>query len=205
LRSARAYARYREPFAWVGRGDFGDGSVLRQQSPGSGERDAGYRAENCFWVGRAPRTSWDVATDAPPLAFAQKLQPKSRVVRIRGSKHRYADLGERKKSASNGLWSECARVEVVAFDEKAGMRRDRLQAGHLPPEPTIDDRKVQIANTLPFDEYAADFVVPKPQSPTNESHLEPPQRIQHPTLPLVYVHDKELPHDEILHADRAPH
>ena len=80
-----------------------------------------------------------------------------------------------------------------------------LHAGNLPPKPAVDDRQVQVEHGLPLDQNPADLEVPKPQRPTHESHPELQQRIKHPTLPLVYVHDKELPHDEIFCADKDSH
>jgi hypothetical protein len=137
-------------------------------------------------------------------AFGQQLEPECRVFWIARPQNRHADLGESEEGASNGLGSQRTGVKVGALDEEIGMSGDRLHAGYLAPEPAIDDRQMQVAHTLPLDENPADLVIPKPQSPTNESHLELPQSIEHPTLPLVDVNDKEQPHDEILCSNRDP-
>jgi len=73
--------------------------------------------------------------------------------------HRDVEVGNCKKSTTNGGWAQGAVIDAASLDQKHGRARLPSKLSNLLPEAPGDDGQVQVPSRLPLHERAASDVV----------------------------------------------
>ena len=205
--SFRTDPRDGEPVLGTGIDDVPDRFEPFEERSCADRRDAGHGGEHRL-VRVVPRRALRIVRCGTPTATtpcAEDLEPGRRVLRTRASNDVDAELADGEQRAADGGGLQRPRVQVVALDEEIWRRVRLTKPSDLWPEPTPDDREVQVAHALPLDQRMPNGVVAGPQPANFDLQAQLVQRSTKATLPLVDVHDDAQPHRKSLRFETERH
>lgn len=216
-RSLEANPGYSSQVLWLGVENLREGPELAEKSPSRGGRDTVGGSEGAFGgspVGialRALRVTRTIdSSDEPTPAECDPGDPGGRVRRMASMNHPDTQLVDRDQEAANRVSFQRALEQRLSLNEEVAPWCSTAKSSNLPPEASLYQRAVKVADRLPLDDgQFVDRVVARSEARDPHVESQVAKRVGNPASTFVNigedVHRTTMPREVSQRCDvRAP-